>query len=1028
MSKEIDPVYFTNHVNKKLRPSDDLQGEASVHGLSVASNVQIGTADAALKLFRLDSTGNIKTSNSLVFKGETGATSNLVKVEGGLSVESGSGLFVRAQQGIRVIGDDSSDTLIDLTRFTNSERAVVNFIPSGSLSSANVKFSIGFDYGSTGFSLLSYNGTSTTDYLNVSAAGLVTIKSGTTISGNAAISGTLTQRGNATFLGDTNVSGNSFVSGNSNVSGLSTLNTVNVTGDFLASGLTVKNNVSITGTLSVTGLTTLESLVIRGSSTLDGDFGVLGDTTLNTLDVTGSFANVSGSATFNTLNVTGSSFSASGASTVNTLTATGTSVNVQQNLNVSGASVVNTLVASGATIGLSGALTQRGSASFLSNVSISGNTTISGNTFVSGIISGSNLLKETNGPFFFKILDGYINANPSAYHFVTRPELNSFGNVPESYTVFSIKKDSSTNNGADDKQVNGLYVGLTPNSGTTSRSELMVAVSAQSIASSTATTAFNGNDSFSGISFVALSPKVTARQAGTTGSVIAYGLYIEPQKTGSIVTSGIGIYQASSTDHNYFNGTSYLFSVDNGLRVTGNSSFFTTLTSSNTVSHEIYTTWNLENTISEYSGTILSLYNNPSSITPSFPFAQLTKATGLSIKLAIETGSKNFTNKTVGIYVNALNSSSSDSKFTSSPSANFTGIALLAASPIAANKSGSHTGEIHSYGIYIEPQKSTAIIDEGYGIYQEGINDQNYFAGQTTFEKDVTFNSGIYAKNGFFDTLISGSALNVEFSSYLSTDSSALLGIGLPFGSVLEGPVDVALGTVFRDNIKVSGNVSLALVTGSQVGINTITPVSGLSVNTDAVFHSGVTVSGSTHLIDDVFFHNNFETYSFNEPSSDPLSYVGEEFQFTINKNKKNHLFLSPNATNAYPTFESNVNYKFPNYYSNTIFLPSYDDVLNGTEYNLFLEQSSYNFTINGKQFFKFYNISAPVATYITGNYIEMPSSTEAYPDNIPWDAQSAPLDHSSVGVYPALSVGKSLKIFKWLKCVLIGNTWYLSD
>ena len=82
MANELDQAYFTNHVHRILRPSDDALGEASAHGLSLASNIQIGTTGAALKIFKLDSTGNLTTSNGFVLKGTSGENSNKVTVEG----------------------------------------------------------------------------------------------------------------------------------------------------------------------------------------------------------------------------------------------------------------------------------------------------------------------------------------------------------------------------------------------------------------------------------------------------------------------------------------------------------------------------------------------------------------------------------------------------------------------------------------------------------------------------------------------------------------------------------------------------------------------------------------------------------------------------------------------------------------------------------------------------------------------------------------------------------------------------------
>jgi len=111
MANELDHVYFKNHIHRNLRASDDALGEASAHGLSLASNVQLGTTGAALKIFKLDSTGNLTTSNNFVLKGTGGAASNLVRVEGSFNVSNDAvitGSLALGRSGITTTNASSS--------------------------------------------------------------------------------------------------------------------------------------------------------------------------------------------------------------------------------------------------------------------------------------------------------------------------------------------------------------------------------------------------------------------------------------------------------------------------------------------------------------------------------------------------------------------------------------------------------------------------------------------------------------------------------------------------------------------------------------------------------------------------------------------------------------------------------------------------------------------------------------------------------------------------------------------------------
>jgi len=280
MANELDQVYFKNHIHRNLRASDDALGEASAHGLSLASNVQIGTTGAALKIFKLDSTGNLTTSNNFVLAGVSGATGNLVTVRGQLTVESGNGLVVNSQSGITVTSSNTGNVFLRLQRPSNAKDGFVYFTPSGGvLSASNPEFRVGMASGTTGLYINIYDGTTSTNMLTMTSAGLVNITSGVTISGNLSVSGTSTLRGNVTTTGTLQIGGDTTVTGIFNVTGASTF----------SGASTFKSGVTISGNLSVSG-----------TSTLRGNTDILGNLTLTGTLSTPSYTLSNGSAGGNT--------------------------------------------------------------------------------------------------------------------------------------------------------------------------------------------------------------------------------------------------------------------------------------------------------------------------------------------------------------------------------------------------------------------------------------------------------------------------------------------------------------------------------------------------------------------------------------------------------------------------------------------------------------------------------------------------------------------------------------------------------
>lgn len=401
MFNEFDPVYLVNHVHRILRPSDDPIGESSVHGLALASNQQIGTSSASNKIFRLDSTGNVTTSNNFVFQGLSGPSSNSVTVLGQLIVASGSGLLVSSTGGLTVTSSASTNVFATLQRTHSDASNFLKFVPESTISAGHPQFWLGSNSNSYNLELIRYDGSTELTLLKVLANGTITILSGTTITGNLSVSGTSTLRNSVEIKSDLAVAGSTTVTGSSTVNGSSVLNTLQTTGTtrlhnaFVSGNLTVTGSTYVTGDVTINGDTSISGsatvysdLSVSGSSTVENSLTVSGHTSMNTLQTTGvtniHSLNVSGNT-----RVTGSLAVVAGDFSVNGDSSLTGSLTIDGNTSLTGSFSVST-----GPVSLDGDTSITGNLLVTENAEIIGSSFVSGNSRVTGsftVLSGANV-------------------------------------------------------------------------------------------------------------------------------------------------------------------------------------------------------------------------------------------------------------------------------------------------------------------------------------------------------------------------------------------------------------------------------------------------------------------------------------------------------------------------------------------------------------------------------------------------------------------------------------------------------------
>jgi len=208
----------------------------------------------------------------------------------------------------------------------------------------------------------------------------------------------------------------------------------------------------------------------------------------------------------------------------------------------------------------------------------------------------------------------------------------------------------------------------------------------------------------------------------------AYGIYIPVQK-GTNVTTGYGVYQDSTADINYFNGSTGVGTLPGSYKfaVSGTSYFDGDVGIGAAPSYrlDVY-----EADTATTSGTAY-LARLDFRATPSAP----STATYVGLQSSALVSGANAVGDLYGAFIYATHNSSSTAtglfgvvaRYLSANTGNTTnGVAFFASTP-----SRTSTGTItNGYGLYVNTQTVTGVTN-GYGIYQAGAADENIFAGNT---------------------------------------------------------------------------------------------------------------------------------------------------------------------------------------------------------------------------------------------------------------------------------------------------------
>lgn len=122
---------------------------------------------------------------------------------------------------------------------------------------------------------------------------------------------------------------------------------------------------------------------------------------------------------------------------------------------------------------------------------------------------------------------------------------------------------------------------------------------------------------------------------------------------------------------------------------------------------------------------------------------------GLFVRLAPESGTSRLSGS-VGIIAQSIYDSNLETAFAGGDYPSYKAINFLSKSPNAPSRAPLGTqSPIYSYGLYIEEQK-TGVVSGGWGVYQAGLNDENYFAGDTTFTSDVTLSNDLIMSGNLY--------------------------------------------------------------------------------------------------------------------------------------------------------------------------------------------------------------------------------------------------------------------------------------
>jgi hypothetical protein len=184
----------------------------------------------------------------------------------------------------------------------------------------------------------------------------------------------------------------------------------------------------------------------------------------------------------------------------------------------------------------------------------------------------------------------------------------------------------------------------------------------------------------------------------------SYGLYIAGQKVTG-VTNGFGVYQTGASDLNYFAGNVGIgVSSPGSLLIIGG-------TPTNINGQSLGMQYSPNFTSNTYAAINLQIVASPSANTSGSTTAYTTE-TGTQTSNAFD-------------FTAAIGLRSFNSNVNHRGTGVITGLAHFIANAPTFGSSGTIT---NAYGLYITGQKVTGVTN-GYGVYQVGATDSNYFAG-----------------------------------------------------------------------------------------------------------------------------------------------------------------------------------------------------------------------------------------------------------------------------------------------------------
>jgi len=393
------------------------------------------------------------------------------------------------------------------------------------------------------------------------------------------------------------------------------------------------------------------------------------------------------------------------------------------------------------------------------------------------------------------------------------------------FLLFKHKDESSSDNsnkmtGVESK-VSGSSIRLNIiNQGTTGISIASGQVNAVSSFVFESTTTFSGNSTF------------TTEMKGLSGS--------------SFINSGVTLLSGATSTHDLtVNG---VLSTPSGLNFSGAIDALNGVHTANDYGFSFSTSGNLVTAPGNpINTTVLLVQNIRTNLSDNFVGGYAAQAvSGLFVRTAPESGTSSLSGS-VAISAQAIYDSNNETSFAGGDYPDYKAINFLARSPNAPTRSPLGTqSPIYSYGLYIESQ-DVGVVSGGWGIYQAGTGDRNYFAGDIdlagdlsvsgtlNFGSDITVSGNLYVSGNqylkpYTNTILEATADNQEWSIDLTNQ-------------------DERVGCYWRVWSDASGGAGSTILSTRgdtlRVGVLTSNPTTDFDVSGSGLFRSNLEVSGT---------------------------------------------------------------------------------------------------------------------------------------------------------------------------------------